>query len=312
MTVIYADSLAFRYQANKPVLHQVAFEVAAGQTLGLLGENGAGKSTLLGLISGRLAVQSGRLTLWGMDYARQRHEILKRIALVPQGYAFYPALTVAENVQFFAKLRTDLTDWRQRVEEALGFCQLDDWRAHRAQSLSGGLKRRLNLAIGLVNRPALLLLDEPTVGIDPVSKAFILQAIAALKQQGMTLVYTSHQMDEIDLLCDRVAILHQGRRLFHGELSALRAAQGLSLRAAVAFDSPPSEAWTNWLRRQGLQYCSPWVTGKVALAASLFMADFQQQVACCGGRVERFCLAPATMESAFFELLAQAREVDDA
>ncbi|MDY0138034.1 MAG: ABC transporter ATP-binding protein [Thiomicrospira sp.] len=308
MTVISARDIRFQYTATAPVLQAINLALDTGQTLGLLGANGAGKSTLIALMTGRLALQQGELTLWGMDFKHRRNDLLKRIALVPQGYAFYPSLSVYENMQFFAQLRVDLDAWRPRVEAALDFCQLTPHRHQRAQQLSGGLKRRLNLAIGLVNRPQLLFLDEPTVGIDPISKDFILKAIEELKQQGLTLVYTSHHMEEVDRLCDQVAILDQGRILYQGRLTSLSAQLGQAIRARVSFDAAPSAAWLAWLTQVGLTYRAPWVEGKLTCSPDAFLAEFQAGVHQQQGRITECYIGPMSMEAAFFEMLANAPE----
>lgn len=221
MLAFQIDKLSYQYSKAQPVISDLSLSLPAGKSLGLVGINGAGKSTLVGLLTGRLRPTVGELTVFNLNYADNRHAILKTLSLVPQGYAFYPTLSVQENVKLFASLRPDLTSVAERTEQALEFCQLENYQNILAARLSGGLQRRLNLAIGLVNQPKLLFLDEPTVGVDPVSREFILNAIAELKKQGISIVYTSHHMQEIELICDLVAVLHQGKILLQSDISEL-------------------------------------------------------------------------------------------
>jgi len=156
----------------------------------------------------------------GQPLAEARAANPRAIALVPQDYAFYPMLTVAENLRFFAGvLGLGSRDIKTQSEAAIAFARLEQVTGKRAEQLSGGLRRRLNLAIGLLGQPQLLLLDEPTVGVDPQSRHFLLDAIAALPAAGTTVIYTSHYMEEVEAICQRIAIVDQGRVLTEGSLA---------------------------------------------------------------------------------------------
>jgi len=200
------DGVSYRYPgAPGCALDEVSFTIPKGAVQGLLGPNGAGKSTLMGLICGHLQPSRGHLV-------RQRP---MRVSLIPQEYAFYPSLTCAENLSCFAGI-LDLPrhECQTRIAQAVAFCHLDP--AHlkrRAQACSGGIRRRLNLAIGLLNQPELMLFDEPTVGIDPVSRQAILQQIGTLAAQGVTVVFASHQLEEVSQLCTQVVLLQNGQVL---------------------------------------------------------------------------------------------------
>ncbi|MGH8369837.1 MAG: ABC transporter ATP-binding protein, partial [Gammaproteobacteria bacterium] len=184
--------------------------------------NGSGKTTLISILTGLLSPASGRARIDGRSLPAQAHEIQAFSALVPQDYAFYPRLSVVENLRFFAgALAIPATESHARLDEALAVAGLETFTTTRAEHLSGGLKRRLNLAIGLLNRPQLLFLDEPTVGIDPQSRHFILEAIKRINTTGTTVVYTSHYMEEVELLCDEIGVLDDGRLLAHGTLEQL-------------------------------------------------------------------------------------------
>lgn len=207
--------LSYRYPgAGRPALDGVSLDIPAGSIFGLLGPNGAGKTSLIGILAGLRQAGSGRLTWTG---GRR-----PRVALVPQEYAFYPSLSCRENLEFFADIQGVPRALRgERLERAMAFAGLDKVWKQRAGQYSGGLKRRLNLAIGLLADPEFLLLDEPTVGVDPQSRSFILEAIKALPAQGKTVLYTSHYMEEVQYLCETLAILDQGRVLAQGRLDEL-------------------------------------------------------------------------------------------
>ncbi|KQV83109.1 ABC transporter ATP-binding protein [Rhizobacter sp. Root1221] len=217
------DSLGFRYPgAAQAALDGVSLQAQRGSVLGLLGPNGAGKTTLISHLAGLLPVQQGAVTVDGVPLAESRRANPVRIAVAPQEYAFYPMLTVAENLACFAAAaRLPGARRRERIAACTAFAQLERFAGTRAERLSGGLKRRLNLAIALLPEPELLLFDEPTVGVDPQSRAFLLDAIRTLANQGAAVIYTSHYMEEIEAIADRVVIIDHGRVLRDGPLATL-------------------------------------------------------------------------------------------
>ncbi len=221
--MIKIESLAFSYkQSKQPVLNDITLQIKRGSLFGLLGPNGAGKTTLLSLLTGQLDCPVGKILLNDVD---MRRTDAQDFSLVPQEYAFYAELTVYENLLFFARVQAvPRADLAARIAEVTGITRLQDKLTSKATHLSGGLKRRLNLAIGLLNRPSLLLLDEPTVGIDPHSRRFILEAIKDINSRGTTVIYTSHYMEEVEYLCDEVAIIDNGKVLAQGSLATLLAA----------------------------------------------------------------------------------------
>jgi ABC-2 type transport system ATP-binding protein len=227
--------LSFRYPtADAAALTDVSLEAQRGQILGLLGPNGAGKTTLIAHLSGQVTLQSGSISINQQSLAELRAQRPTRIAVAPQEYAFYTSLTVAENLACFAGVgRLSGSDQKLRVTDCLAFAQLERYAKVRADHLSGGLKRRLNLAIALLHRPELLLFDEPTVGVDPQSRAFLLQAIEQLARDGCTVIYTSHYMEEVQAIADRVVILDQGRVLAQGSLTELLSGHGTRLQMEV-------------------------------------------------------------------------------
>lgn len=212
---IEVDNVSFAYPGcRQKSLSSVSISLPASQCTGLIGPNGAGKSTLLSILSGLLKANQGTVSFADSEEQSNDTFIQHNVALVPQEYAFYEQLTTLQNLQYFASLCTKTKlDARQMVNEVLTQCQLEDEKGRQARFLSGGYKRRLNLAIALLKKPEILYLDEPTVGVDPVSRETILTLINTLKEQGKTIVFTSHMLHEVQSICDQIVMLNEGRAL---------------------------------------------------------------------------------------------------
>ena len=215
------ESLSFRYPGRgETVLDKVELAIPAGGIFGLLGPNGAGKTTLISILAGQLRAAEGRIAVGDESLQSLRERRPHCLGLVPQELAFYPMLTVLENLRFFGGVQgLRAAPLRQRVDAVAAFARIEGVLKRRAGELSGGLKRRLNLAIGLLTEPEILLLDEPTVGVDPQSRAFLLESIRALGGPGRHVLYTSHYMEEVQAICEHVAILDAGRVLLCGPLA---------------------------------------------------------------------------------------------
>ena len=200
-------------------LRDVNLHISQGSAVGLLGPNGAGKTTLMSLLTGLQSVQQGEILFDGVPFEQLSKQQRHQISLVPQDFAFYPLLTVWENLKFFAALY-EISDknWLLELLEKTG---LTAHKSKLAKHLSGGLKRRLNFAIGLINRPKVIFLDEITVGIDPQSRQFILESVAELTQQGVTVIYTSHYLQEIEQLCDKLVLLNEGSVIYQGTVQGI-------------------------------------------------------------------------------------------
>ncbi|HEV3084269.1 MAG TPA: ABC transporter ATP-binding protein [Gemmataceae bacterium] len=197
---------------DQVALDGVSVQVQEGEMFGLLGPNGAGKTTLLSLISCLLDATSGEVRLAGQVLSQRNREQRRQIGIVPQELALYGELTGRENLRFFGELYgLERAPLRRRVEEVLKAIGLEDRADHRVDSFSGGMKRRLNLGAALVHEPRLLLLDEPTTGVDPQSRNHIFEEIRRVNQLGVTVVYTSHYMEEVQALCTRIGIIDHGR-----------------------------------------------------------------------------------------------------
>ena len=190
-----------------------SLQVAVGETVGLLGPNGAGKTTVVRVLTTLAPVQRGNVDIFGMDSRRQTMDIRHNIGYVPQQLSIESALTGRQNVELFARLYgVRRTERRSRVDEALEAMSLLDVADALASTYSGGMVRRLELAQALVNRPSLLILDEPTVGLDPIARDGVWAQVGRMQEEfGMTVLLTTHYMEEADALCDRVALMHHGR-----------------------------------------------------------------------------------------------------
>ena len=189
----------------------VSFTIAPGETYGLLGPNGAGKTTTISMVAGLLEPDAGAARVAGIEIGPAAVDAKRHIGLVPQDLAIYPDLTGRENLRFFARLQGMAKDVREsRMGEVLEVIGLVDRADDLAKEYSGGMKRRLNIGIGLLHRPALLVLDEPTVGVDPQSRNAILESVEALSGEGMAVLYTTHYMEEAERLCDRIGIIDHG------------------------------------------------------------------------------------------------------
>jgi ABC-2 type transport system ATP-binding protein len=199
----------------------LSLEIEAGEVFGLLGPNGAGKTTAIRLMTGLVSADAGRVTI-GEDGSPTDPAVRARIGVAPQSLALYEEMTGLENLVFFGQLfGLPAGSLRSRADALLGRTGLADRARHRVKAYSGGMKRRLNLAVALIHEPEVLLLDEPTAGVDPQSRNAIFGMVEALRAEGRTIVYTTHYMEEAQRLCDRVGILDHGRLLALGTVEGL-------------------------------------------------------------------------------------------
>lgn len=247
-TLISIKQLQHQYKgAEKPALNSISLDIQQGSVFGLLGPNGAGKTTLLSILSGLVKCAPNKVFINGQDLSKNTKR-LKTFSIVPQEYAFYNRLSVIENLTFFAGA---LGIAREKIETQINSAAtatgLLDRLTDKAENLSGGLKRRLNLAIGLLNQPTLLLLDEPTVGIDPHSRNFILETIKTLNEQGTTIIYTSHYMEEVEAICTDIAIIDDGSVLLKGPLDELLCTENNTLE--IDLKEPLSQLQTEQLNQ---------------------------------------------------------------
>ena len=195
------------------VLDNLNLTIPEGSIFGLLGPNGAGKTTLVSILNYLVKKDSGNIKIFDYDFIKDKNKIKQISSFIPQSYAFYPNLTAYENLEFFAALYgLKNAKLKKRIDFCIEVTSLELFRNKLAHTFSGGVKRRLNIAIGLLNEPKILYLDEPTVGIDPQSRKYILDVIKKInKEKNTTIIYTSHYMEEIEYLCDEIAILDNNK-----------------------------------------------------------------------------------------------------
>ncbi|HFI0081684.1 TPA: ABC transporter ATP-binding protein [Streptococcus suis] len=222
MKTIEIKELVKRYKELLALDH-FNLEVREGEILGFLGPNGCGKTTAINCMLGLLTYDKGDIRVFGEAMVPNAYHIKKNIGLVPQELAYFEQLTVYENIDFFCGLYIkDKQRRKNLVEEAISFVGLEDYRKFFPNKLSGGLKRRLNIACGIAHRPKLIFLDEPTVAVDAQSRNFILEGIKRLNKEGSTIVYTTHYLDEADQLCDRIVIMDKGHNVVDGTPEELK------------------------------------------------------------------------------------------
>jgi ABC-2 type transport system ATP-binding protein len=194
------------------VIREVSFSIPTGEIFGLLGPNGAGKSTILSALSGLMEPTAGNIWVNGLKVNGNINQVKKQLGLVPQELALYPSLSAYENLEFFARIYgLKGKEVKERVNQLLDIVQLRERANESIDTYSGGMKRRINLAAGLLHEPSILFLDEPTVGVDPQSRNAIFESIEALNRKGMTIIYTTQYMEEAERLCHRIAILDHGQ-----------------------------------------------------------------------------------------------------
>lgn len=220
--VLSVKGLVKRYKELIAIDH-LDLSVKQGEIFGLLGPNGSGKSTTINCILALLEYDKGEIKIFGEPMSPKAYELKKQIGIVPQDVAVYDSLTVYENIDFFCGLYIKDKETRKKyVQEAIDFVALNDFVKFKPNKLSGGLKRRLNIACGIAHKPKLIFFDEPTVAVDPQSRNKILEGIEELRDKGATVIYTSHYMEEVEQLCDRILIIDKGHTIAEGTVEELK------------------------------------------------------------------------------------------
>jgi ABC-2 type transport system ATP-binding protein len=222
MSYIELKNISKRYGDRKAV-DNVSLRIEKGELFGLLGPNGAGKSTAISMMTTLTVPDTGEITIQGFNTRARSMEVKKILGLVPQEIALYPTLTARENLSFWGRMYgLGGSELKQRVEEVLEIAGLQDRAKHRIDTYSGGMKRRINIAAAMLHKPEILIMDEPTVGIDPQSRNHILETVLKLNKEGITVIYTSHYMEEVEFLCSRIAIMDLGKVIAEGSREELR------------------------------------------------------------------------------------------
>ena len=245
-------NLTKRY-GERVAVDRLSLCVKRGERFGLLGPNGAGKTTAISMLVGALQPDSGEILFHGEPLSGESDPLKCRIGYVPQELALYDDLSAADNLRFFGAIYgLSGAKLSERVEATLAIAGLTDRAKDRVRTFSGGMKRRLNLAAALLHEPELLVLDEPTVGVDPQSRNAIFEALEKLAQSGLTLLYTTHYMEEVERLCDRIAIMDQGQIVAEGTQSELRELLPTSTSCAITLEA--NETTLALLQANGLTW----------------------------------------------------------
>jgi ABC-2 type transport system ATP-binding protein len=307
-TVLSAEGLVKRF-GDLVAVDGVSFAIEEGETFGLLGPNGAGKTTSISMAAGLLEPDGGAIHVAGTPIRTNSTAGKASIGLVPQELAIYPDLTAAENLRFFGKLYGMTGDGlAARVEEVLEVIGLGDRKDDLTKEFSGGMKRRLNIGIGLLHSPQLLILDEPTVGVDPQSRNAILESVEQLSGQGMAVLYTTHYMEEAERLCDRVAIIDQGAIKAEGTRRELVALVGERDRVRVSATGDLARAASVIAAMESVYEASPSDLGLEVLVmeASSILPELLTQVAANGATITGVEVFEPNLEAVFLHLTGKA------
>lgn len=233
--MIAMDKVVKRYK-DVIALDHFSFRAGENEIIGLLGPNGCGKTTAINCMLSLLKFDQGTIELFGEPVNPNNNKTKRRIGIVPQELAIFEKLNVVENIDFYCGLYvTNKTERKQLVDEAIAFVGLEKYRKFVPKQLSGGLKRRLNIACGIAHKPEILFLDEPTVAVDAQSRNFILEGVKKMKEQGTTVIYTTHYLEEAEDLCDSFVIMDNGRNVANGTLDELQKSISTTESVTVKF-----------------------------------------------------------------------------
>lgn len=303
--MIAIRNLVKSYPGGTKALKGISLEIPQGSRFGLIGPNGAGKTTLISILNGLLKPDAGSVQVEGFDLKKQPARVGAVSSLVPQELALYPMMRVRENLEFFAAIQgVGGGVMRERIRFAIAATALEGLEERMAGKLSGGQQRRLNIAIGLVSKPRILYLDEPTVGIDPHSRRQILNTIKNLRQEKMTIVYTSHYMHEIEYLCDHIAIIDRGTILRQGSIEQiLRLDKPNELRFSLEGNDPAKveallRQWSVPWHRDGDEYIAP-------VCSQTQYLDLIERLTQSRLTIGDMRYGKQTLEELFFDLTAQ-------
>ncbi|MBT2682937.1 ABC transporter ATP-binding protein [Bacillus sp. ISL-37] len=235
MEVLKVNQLTKRFRDFEAV-KTVSFSVQKGESFGLLGPNGAGKTTTIQMITGLFPPSSGSIEIAGIDMVRQPKRGQGLLGIVPQEIALYQTMSARENLSFWGRMYGLSGDHlKKRINDVLEIIGLADRAKEKVETFSGGMKRRVNIGAAILHNPELLIMDEPTVGIDPQSRSHILETVKKLNGEGMTVIYTSHYMEEVEYLCEKIGIMDQGEFIASGTISQLRETIGDRSRIVMNF-----------------------------------------------------------------------------
>jgi len=302
--MIELDDLSVSY-GSRLAVDRVRLQVAAGEFVGLLGPNGAGKTSLLRALCGLVPPSSGRVSVGGLDPRHERVAVARCLGFVPQDLAFYRALTARQNLELFGRLHGLWgASLASAVARVLDLVQLREHADERTHTYSGGMKRRLNVAIGLLHEPSVLVLDEPTVGVDAQSRSALLDCFEAVGRSGAAVLYTTHLMEEAERLCDRVVILDGGKVIAAGPPAVLIERFGAGV-LRVRFDRAPPASLASDLVERELAKEATGVGDGLDLAVDRpepLLAALAERAAAADLTIESLELPEATLEGVFLRL----------
>lgn len=304
-----ARNLTKRF-GERTAVDSISFEVHPGEAVGLLGPNGAGKTTTLSMITGLLRPDSGEVWIDGRPLSGDTDPRKGRLGLSPQDLALQEVLSARANLELFAGLQGMHGRRRnEAISAALGFVNLLDRASEPVRQFSGGMKRRLNLAAALVHNPDTLLLDEPTVGVDPQSRNAIFENIAALQAQGKTIVYTTHYMEEVERLCSRVIIIDQGRVIADDTVRGLKRRIEVANRVAIRLTGTAEPAWLPSVQAadgiEAVEFAGELVTVLTSNLGRGLPAALSA-LAACGADVASVTTQQPSLEDAFLNLTGRS------
>ncbi len=263
-TVVKIENLVKKYKELTAVDH-LSLEIRKGEVFGLLGPNGSGKTTTISCLLSLLAFDEGTIELFGKTMTPTSYDIKARIGIIPQNVAVFDELNVYENIDCFCGLYiTDKAKRRQYVDEAIAFVGLQDFTKFKPKKLSGGLLRRLNIACGIAHKPELIILDEPTVAVDPQSRNKILEGIEELNKNGATVIYTTHYMEEVEQICSKIAIMDHGKKIAEGTSGELKRMIKNTETVTIEMDEP-DQALMETVKRLENVYEVKWEAGKLKI-----------------------------------------------
>ncbi|WP_434024388.1 ABC transporter ATP-binding protein [Neobacillus mesonae] len=286
----------------------VSFSVKKGESYGLLGPNGAGKSTTINMITGLFPPTSGTIFLNDIDVVKNPKQAQKWIGVVPQEIALYQEMSARENLKFWGRLY-DLSgkELNKKVDEVLEIIGLTDRAKDKVGTFSGGMKRRVNIGAAILHQPQILIMDEPTVGIDPQSRNHILETVKRLNEEGMTIIYTSHYMEEVEYLCERIGIIDHGEVIASGTLHELREKMEDSSRMKLTIDGKPqntgkiTQALENLFSKKEFQLQNNELTVFHKDPQSI-LSELIQSVTVTGTRITSVDIVEPNLESVFLHL----------
>jgi len=304
--MVKIEHLTKRY-GDKVALDDLTLEIKSGTIFGLLGPNGAGKTTLISILNGLTKFDEGSIELFGLPLEQNLYEIRKRCALVPQSLAFYENLSVIENLRFFGGIQNiEKKILKQNIDYAVETNRLGSMLHQKASTLSGGQKRRLNIAIGLLNDPDILFFDEPTVGIDPESRNEILETIVSFKDADKTVIYTSHYMPEIEKICDEVAIINAGKIIRQGTIESMLSNESADQLILEIYETPRERLSAEITEMKSLSIIDEstlMLEGKDARSVSAVLELLESKKI----KVRNIRYGTTTLESLFISLTSKGR-----